>query len=60
MNYINTIINLLQVSDFVNEHETIEIAKGKYKLHTSIKGAYKQAKRELNIKIANEWQLRNK
>ncbi len=43
MNYLNTIIQLLQIDEFVNKHETIEIAKGKYKLHTSVKGAYKQA-----------------
>ena len=60
MNYLNTIIQLLQIDDFVNKHETIEIAKGKYKLHTSIKGAYKQAKRELIIKRQNQWQKSDK
>jgi hypothetical protein len=56
MNYLNTIIQLLQIDDFINKDETIEIAKGKYKLHTKIKGAYKQAKRELIIKRENRWQ----
>ena len=50
MSYINQIVQLLQVSDFVGEHEYIEIAKGKYKLHDKIKPAYKQMVRELLIK----------
>lgn len=56
MNYLNMIIQLLQIDEFVNKHETIEIAKGKYKLHTTFKGGYKQAKRELIIKRQNQWQ----
>lgn len=56
MNYLNTIIQLLQIDDFIDQHETIEIAKGKYKLNTSIKEAYKQAKREFKIKRLNKWQ----
>jgi hypothetical protein len=47
---INQIVQLLQVSEFVGEHEYIEIAKGKYKLHDKIKPAYKQMLRELLIK----------
>lgn len=49
MSYINQIVQLLQVSDFVGEHEYIEIAKGKYKLHTGIVANYKQAMREFKI-----------
>ena len=53
MSYINQIIQLLQVSDFIGEHEYIEVAKGKYKLHDRIKPAYKQMVRELLIKKLN-------
>ena len=45
MSYINQIVSLLQVADFVGEHEYIEIAKGKYELKDSIKEAFKQGKR---------------
>ena len=54
MSYINQIVQLLQVSEFVGEHEYIEIAKGKYKLHDKIKPAYKQMVRELLIKKLNK------
>ena len=50
MSYINQIVQLLQVAEFVGEHEYIEIAKGKYKLNDKIKPAYKQMIRELYIK----------
>ena len=50
MSYINQIVQLLQVAEFVGEHEYIEIAKGKYKLHDKFKPAYKQMLRELYIK----------
>jgi hypothetical protein len=50
MSYINQIVQLLQLSEFIAEHEYIEIAKGKYKLHSDIKGTYNQAKRELKVK----------
>ena len=53
MSYINQIIQLLQVSEFIGEHEYIEVAKGKYKLHDRIKPAYKQMVRELLIKKLN-------
>lgn len=53
MSYINQIVQLLQVAEFVGEHEYIEIAKGKYKLHDKIKPAYKQMLRELYIKKLN-------
>ena len=50
MSYINQIVQLLQVSEFIGEHEYIEVAKGKYKLHDSVKGQYKQAMREFKLK----------
>lgn len=53
MSYLNTIIQLLQVGEFVGEHEYIEIAKGKYKLHDRIKPAFKQMLRELYLKKLN-------
>lgn len=42
---------MLQLDDFIGESENIEIAKGKYKLHTSIRKAWKQGKRELKTKL---------
>lgn len=44
---IQQIIAMLQLDDFYGNTETIDIAKGKYKLHTSLKKAIKQGKREL-------------
>lgn len=44
---IKNIIAMLQLDEFYGESELIDIAKGKYKLHTSIKKAIKQGKREL-------------
>lgn len=38
---------MLQLDDFYGESELIDIAKGKYKLHTSIKKILKQGKREI-------------
>ena len=38
---------MLQLDDFYGNTEAIDIAKGKYKLHTSLKKGIKQAKREL-------------
>jgi hypothetical protein len=43
-------VQLLQIAEFVGEHEYIEIAKGKYKLNDKLKPAYKQMLRELLIK----------
>jgi hypothetical protein len=56
MSLLNQIIQLLQVDEFVNQHEYIEIAKGKYKLHDKWKQAYKQMKRELINKDNSKWQ----
>ena len=53
MSYINQIVQLLQVSEFIGEHEYIEVAKGKYKLHDSVKAQYKQAMREFKLKRLN-------
>ena len=44
---IKQIIAMLQIDDFTGQGEYIEIAKGKYKLHTSFRKAIKQAKREI-------------
>lgn len=41
-------IKLLNLDNFYGQTENIEIAKGKYKLPTSLKEGYKQIKRELN------------
>ena len=41
-------IKLLNIGDFYGESETIEIAKGKYKLPTSLKAGFKQIKRQRN------------
>jgi len=46
---IQQIITMLQFSDHFNVSENVDIAKGKYKLHTSLRKAIKQAKRELII-----------
>ena len=53
---LNTIIQLLKSNDFYGQSEIIDIAKGKYKLTTSIRESYKQAKRELYLKQAERWQ----
>ena len=44
---IQQIIAMLQLDSHYDISEEIEIAKGKYKLHTSMKKAIKQGKREL-------------
>ncbi len=44
---IKEIIAMLKLDEFTGQSESIEIAKGKYKLHTSIRKTWKQAKREL-------------
>ena len=41
---------MLKLDDFYGNTEAIDIAKGKYKLHTSLKKAIKQGKRELKNK----------
>ena len=49
MSYIKQIIQLLQVNEFLGKHEYIEIAKGKYKLHDTIRGQWKQGMREIKL-----------
>ena len=44
---IQQIIAMLQLDDHHGISEEIEIAKGKYKLHSSFRKAIKQAKRDL-------------
>lgn len=44
---IQQIITMLQLDDHVGISEEIEIAKGKYKLHSSFRKTVKQGKREL-------------
>jgi len=44
---IQRIIAMLQIDEHYGVSESIDIAKGKYKLHTSVKKAFKQGKREL-------------
>lgn len=43
---INQIIQMLLISNFYGESETIDIAKGKYKFNSSIKEQFKQALRK--------------
>jgi hypothetical protein len=47
---IRQIIQLLQMDDWLNAGECTEIAKGKYKLPTTIKGATKKIKRQWQSK----------
>lgn len=42
------VLKLLNADDFYGVSENIEIAKGKYKLPTSIKEGIKQFKRQIN------------
>lgn len=47
---IQQLLAILQIDEFYGQGEHIDIAKGKYKLHTSFRKAIKQAKRELKNK----------
>jgi hypothetical protein len=42
---IENIIKMLQLDDFYGKSETIDIAKGKYKIEKTVKGLVKQHKR---------------
>ena len=44
---IGQIIQLLQISDFYGVSKNIDIAKGKYKIETTVKGTFKQGVRKL-------------
>ena len=43
---IKQVLNLLQLDDWLNAGEFTEIAKGKYQLPTTFKGATKKIKRQ--------------
>jgi hypothetical protein len=45
---LQQIITMLQLDNHYGISEEIDIAKGKYKLHTSLKKAIKQLKRNTN------------
>ena len=47
---IQKIIEMLKMDDHFGVSETIEIAKGKYKLESNLKKIYKQEKRKLYFK----------
>lgn len=47
---IKNIIAMLQIDEFIGISDNIEIAKGKYKLHNTVRKAWKQGKRELKLK----------
>jgi hypothetical protein len=48
---LQQIITMLQFDNHYGISEEIDIAKGKYKMHTSLKKAIKQVKREfINIR----------
>jgi len=44
---IKNILQLLNFNEYLGESESIEIAKGKYKIPLSVLQAYKQFKRDL-------------
>lgn len=44
---IQRIVEMLKIDEHYGVSEFVDIAKGKYKLNTSLKKAYKQGKREL-------------
>jgi hypothetical protein len=47
---IEHIVKMLTLDEHIGRSELIELAKGKYKIETSIKRVYKQAMRELYMK----------
>lgn len=47
---IKNILDMLKIDDFYGKSNFIDIAKGKYEIPKSIKGAYKQGKRKLKEK----------
>jgi len=44
---IERIVTMLALSEFIGESESIDIAKGKYKLNGTVKATVKQIKREI-------------
>lgn len=51
---IGEILRLLKTEDFENVHEFIEIAKGKYKINTSLRQIYKQEKRAVKWRLKKQ------
>jgi hypothetical protein len=47
---IKILLELLQQDDFLDGGEAIQIAKGKYELPTTLKGATKKIKRQWQLK----------
>jgi len=47
---IKNILDMLKIDDFYGKSNFIDIAKGKYEIPKTIKGAYKQGKRKLKEK----------
>ena len=47
---IRLILELLQQDEFLDGGEAIQIAKGKYELPTTLKGATKKIKRQWQLK----------
>ena len=47
---IKAVLELLQLHEWLNCSENIDIAKGKYQLPTTLKGANKQIKRQWQSK----------
>ena len=43
---LRLLIELLRVDDFYGISENVDIAKGQYKLNTSVRESWKQAKRK--------------
>lgn len=47
---LKNIIDLLQIDEFIEESYNIQIAKGLYAMPKGFKEAWKQKKREINLK----------
>jgi len=47
---LKNILDILQIDDFLEASENIQIAKGLYSYETGIKAIYKQKKREQYLK----------
>lgn len=47
---LKNILDILQIDDFLEASENIQIAKGLYSYETGIKAMYKQKKREQYLK----------
>lgn len=49
---ITNVLNMLRMSNHYGISENVEIAKGKYKIPTTVKEVFNQAIRERKLKIA--------